>query len=642
MQKIESGIWTTELADKEFGDDFTLYNSYYQYEVTNPGKEPKRALDPYAKSMAPVTVSSAGDQAGDSKDLVGKAAFVNAQNHGNAPVQAYIAGYDRREKAVIYEVHVRDFTSDPAIAQDLNAPWGTFAAFKDRLSYIRSLGVTHIQLLPVMAWYYGDETKMREPELEYSSRDNNYNWGYDPHNYFSLDGAYSQNVSQADKRIAEFKDLVDAIHKEGMGVILDVVYTHMAKADLLADIVPDYYFFKDKNGALLGDFGNNLATNRKMAAKLIVDSVKHWFSVYKIDGMRWDMMGDATKDAVQQAFQAAKSLNPKAIFIGEGWRTFKGHLEDESLTNQAADQDWMAETDAVGVFSDEFRNILKSGFGSEGEPRFLTGGRVDILQLFNNIKAQPGNTPSTAPGDMVQYIAAHDNLPLYDVIAQSIKKDPDLSKNDLEIHKRIRLGNLLVLTSQGTAFLHAGQEFGRSKQWRHEGKPEHKYHELTDVEGKPFKFPYFVHDSYDSSDAVNMFSWKKATDVSRYPVNVTTREYTAGLIKLRRSTDAFSQSTREQVDKNVTLLAVPEIRQKDLLIAFTAVASDGKQFYVFVNADDKPRVLTLKEDLTSAEVIVDQESAGVSPLARPAGFKLQVRLLELEPLTAVIFRSKGG
>ena len=635
------GVWTTLVDIEEIPETDELKGCYYQYEVKNPGMPPKKVLDPYARSMAAVTVAPDGDSAGASNDFVGKAAFVDTLNEGKVPVAAKIDGFVRREDAVIYEVHVRDFTSDPEIAADLEARWGTFTAFKSRLSYIRSLGVTHIQLLPVMAWYFGDETAMNERELEYSAQNNQYNWGYDPQNYFSLDGAYSQNAEDAALRVAEFKDLVDAIHKAGMGVILDVVYTHMARADFLESIVPDYYFFKSPEGVLLGDFGNNLATNRKMSEKLVVDSVKHWFETYKIDGMRWDMMGDATRDAVQKAFDAAKAINPQAIFLGEGWRTFKGHHEDPALLGQGADQDWMEHTDSVGVFSDEFRNELKSGFGCEGEPMFLTGGKRNIKFLFNNIKAQPYNTPVTSPGDMVQYIAAHDNLPLFDVIAQSIKKDPDIAENYAEIHRRIRLGNVLLLTSQGTAFVHAGQEFGRSKQWRAAHKPEHKFHEMADAEGKPFKYPYFIHDSYDSSDAINRICWKKATDASAFPINVTTREYTSGLIQLRRSSDAFRLPDLKTVDENVKLVPAPEIAEEDLIIAYRCEASDKTIFYVFVNADSRPRKLTLKVDLSQSEVLVDQKMAGISALARPEGFKVTPDSIEIEPLTAVVFRGKS-
>ncbi|MBU1107729.1 MAG: pullulanase [Candidatus Riflebacteria bacterium] len=636
MQRNEGGVWAVQVGAGSPHGVTDPRGCYYQFELTNPGQPAKRVLDPYARSMAAVTVAAGGVAGGSSGDLVGKAAIVDVSAAGKKPDPAKIDGYTKREDAIIYEVHVRDFTADPAIEKDLTHRWGSYRAFIDKLPYIKSLGVTHIQLLPVMAWYFGDETQMGQRELHYSAKNNNYNWGYDPQNYFSLDGAYSENPNDAELRIVEFKELVDAIHHAGMGVVLDVVYTHMAQASFLNDIVPDYYFFRDSNGNFLGDFGNNLATTHKMAEKLMVDSVRHWFQEYGIDGMRWDMMGDATGDAIQHAYDTAAEINPQALFIGEGWRTFKGHLEDPALAGKAADQDWMNKTDDVGVFNDELRNELKSGFGCEGEPMFLTGGTRNIAGLFNNIKGQPSNTTADSPGDTVQYIEAHDNLPAYDVIAQSIKKDPEIAENDLEIHRRLRLGNMIILTSQGTVLLHAGQEFGRSKQWKGQNTPEHKFHELADAEGKPFKHPYFIHDSYDSSDAINMFDWGKASDASKFAINNATSRFTRGLIALRRSTDAFRLGNKELVDKNVKLLSVPEMLEKDLVIAYSCCATNGETYYVFVNADNKPRKLTLDVDLTSKSVLVDAETAGTEPIANPAGFSLTSGNITLEPLTSVI------
>ncbi len=620
--------------------DLTGY--YYQYEVNNPGRPAKRVLDPYARSMAPVTICPAGQSAGAGQDMIGKAAFVDPDAIGTPPIAAQIPGYAKREDAIIYEVHVRDFTADPAIAGTLTGRWGTFKAFKDRLPYIKALGVTHVQLLPVMAWLFGDETKMHERELHWSTRNCQYNWGYDPQSYFSLDGAYSEQPEDATRRIAEFKGLVDAVHAAGMGVILDVVYTHMAKGSFLDDIVPDYYFFKDAHGNLLGDFGNNLATNRKMAAKLLIDSVTYWFRQYKIDGMRFDMMGDATRDAIQCAYNAAASINPKAIFLGEGWRTFKGHLEDPALAGHGADQDWMAHTDNVGVFSDEFRNELKSGFGSEGQPMFLTGGPRNIEKLFAAIKAQPGNTPTTAPGDMVQYIEAHDNLTLHDVIAQAIKKDPELPENEREIQQRIRIGNAIVLLAQGTAFIHAGQEWGRTKQWRGPGQPEHKYHEFVDAAGKPFQHSYFVHDSYDSSDAINMFDWAKATDSARFPDHALTREFTRGLIALRRASDAFRLGTRALVERNVALIQAPEIKPDDLVIAWRCAGTGSDTYRVLINADAVARTLTLPpaDAVAGHDVVVDATRAGTTALPNPAGFTQAGDRITLDPLTVAVFRSR--
>lgn len=641
LERVKNGVWQITIKGSDMPANSALEGTFYQFEVSNPGCTPKRVLDPYARSMAAVTIDAAGQSAGGSGDFVGKAAIISPEKYGPKLGHPKIAGYQKREDAVIYEVHIRDFTADPTIEKDLKHRWGSFRAFIDKLPYIRSLGVTHIQLLPVMAWYFGDETRMHERELEYKSRHNNYNWGYDPQNYFSPDGAYSEKPEDPAARIAEFKELIAAIHAAGMGVVLDVVYTHMAKASFLNDIVPDYYFFSDRNGSFLGDFGNNLATNRRMAARLLIDSVIYWFSEFKIDGMRFDMMGDATHDAIQAAYDAAAAINPQALFLGEGWRTFKGHLEDPALAGKGADQDWMDKTDSVGVFSDEFRNELKSGFGCEGEPMFLTGGARSIAKIFANLKAQPENTPADAPGDMVQYIEAHDNLPLYDVIAQSIKKDPEIPANDEEIHRRIRIGNAMLLTAQGTAFLHAGQEFGRSKQWLADSTPEQKFHYFVDADNKPFKHPYFIHDSYDSSDAINMFAWGKATDAQKYPFNSQTSAYTRGLIALRRSSDAFRLGNKKLVDENVSLIAAPEIKDEDLAIAWSCKATSGESYWIFVNADNIGREFTTGLNLADGEVIVDRETAGIESIKTPAGCRIEAKKISLEPFTVVVIRKKA-
>ncbi|WP_239618168.1 pullulanase [Cohnella mopanensis] len=638
LTKGDKGVWSKTVTVNKNNSKVDSKGYFYQFKVTNDGVT-KAVLDPYAKSMAQFTVNTKGE-AGPDGDLVGKAAIVDL--NGTDPVGydfAHIDGYEKREDAIILEAHIRDFTSDPSIQSDLNARWGSYSAFIDKLDYIKAQGVTHIQLMPVMAWYYGDESKMDQRELGYSAKDNEYNWGYDPHNYFSPDGAYSENAADPELRIKELKGLIDAIHDRGMGVLLDVVYTHMAKTDTLNDIVPDYYAWKDPNGNFIGAFGNMLATNHKMAEKLMVDSVKYWFDEYKIDGMRWDMMGYATQDSVQNAYNAAAAINPNALFIGEGWKDFAGDKADPSLAGQGADQKWMDKTDSVGVFSDEMRNELKSGYPTEGQPSFITGGARSISTIFNNIKAQPSNIAEDDPGDVVTYIEAHDNLPLYDVIAQSIKKDPSVAANDLEIHKRVRLGNLLVLTSQGTAFLQSGQEYGRTKQWKAAGVPEQKYTAFTDVNGNPYPNNYFIHDSYDSSDAINMFDWTKATNAAQYPVNSITSKYTSGLIKLRNSTDAFTLGDRSMVNSNVTLITAPEIQASDLVIGYKSKATDGTGlYYVFMNADNVERTITLTEDLTGGTVVVDNDEAGVQAVSSPSGFTLTTTSIKLDPLSAVIIK----
>ncbi|MFC0272256.1 pullulanase [Metabacillus herbersteinensis] len=630
MKKGDRGVWTQTLSKNNTGVK-KLKGYYYHYEITH-GDETKLALDPYAKSMA-----AWNNEAGDP---VGKAAIVDISSIGPKLDYADIPGFEKREDAIIYEAHVRDFTSDPTIAEDLKSQFGTFAAFVEKLDYIEDLGVTHIQLLPVMSYFFADELKNNERMLEYASTETNYNWGYDPHSYFSLSGMYSENPNDPELRIKEFKKLIKEIHKRDMGVVLDVVYNHTAQVSIFEDLVPNYYHFMDADGTPRSSFGGGrLGTTHKMSRRVLEDSILHWVGEYKVDGFRFDMMGDHDAESIQNAFDKAKKLNPNIVMIGEGWRTFAG---DEGEPVQAADQDWMQDTEAVGSFSDEIRNELKSGFGSEGQPRFLTDGARNTQQILDNIKGQPHNFVADQPGDVVQYIAAHDNLTLYDVIAQSIKKDPDIPENNLEIHKRIRIGNAMILTSQGTAFIHAGQEYGRTKQWREEtDTAPYKSTYMTDKDGKPFKFPYFIHDSYDSSDIINRLDWEKATNKKVYPVNNVTREYTEGLIELRRSTDAFRLGSKELVDENVTMLGAPEIKAQDLLVAYQNKATNGDVYHVFVNADKQARTVTLKNDLTKANVLVDQDEAGVKKVSERTGFELTASKVTLDPLTTVVIKVSG-
>lgn len=632
MSLGDKGVWSIDLNEENTGiADLTGY--FYHFAIERNG-ETVLTLDPYAKSMAAWN----GD---NPNNYIGKAAIVDPSLIGPKLKFADIDGFEKREDAIIYEVHVRDFTSDPTLEGELDSQFGTFSAFIEKLDYLESLGVTHIQLLPVMNYYHANEFENAERLLEYSSTDNNYNWGYDPQSYFSLTGMYSENPEDPEKRIEEFKLLIDEVHNRGMGVVLDVVYNHTAQMHIFEDLEPNYYHFMDADGTPREAFGGgNLGTTHEMSRRILVDSIKYWVEEYNVDGFRFDMMGDHDAETIQLAYDEANAINPDILMIGEGWITYQG---DESYPDvQPADQTWMQHTDSVGSFSDEFRNELKSGFGSEGQARFLTGGARNIQQIYDNLTANPHNFKATSPGSVVPYIAAHDNLTLHDVIAQSIKKDP--KNHEQEIHERIRLGNLMVLTAQGTPFIHAGQEFGRTKQFRHEdyigeaNKAPYKSTFMTDENGIPFEYPYFIHDSYDSTDAINKFDWEKATDEEAYPINTTTQKYTAGLIALRRSTDAFSRGTMAEIEQFVSMIEAPEINKQDLIIGYEATASDGAIYAVFINADENTRQLTLTTDYSKGDVIVDSQTAGTKAIDKPVGVSLTEDSIEIAPLTATIIR----
>ena len=632
-------VWEIVLNEANTGYA-NLNGVFYQFRVKR-GEESKLVLDPYAKSLA-AWDSVAGE-------AVAKAAIIDTAAIGPELAYADIPGFIDREDAIIYEAHIRDFTASPAIAGELTAPYGTFSAFIERLDYIRDLGVTHIQLLPVNSYYHVNELD-RERSPEHASENQNYNWGYDPMSYFALTGMYATDPVDPETRVREFKELVSAIHDRGMGVILDVVYNHTARIELLEDIQPNYYYFMDKNGKPKGSFGGGqVGSTHAMTRRLITDSLLFLTDTYKVDGFRFDMMGSLDLDTLTGAYEKVSALNPNTLWLGEGWRTFNGDAGAAAVT--PADQDAMAQTDAVAVFSDEVRNELKSGFGIEGQPRFLTGGKRPVSLLFDNVRAQPGNVRHDDPGDIVQYIEAHDNLTLHDVIALSIKKDP--KGHEEEILRRQRLGNALLLTHQGLIFLHSGQEYGRTKQFLHPDyitradTPPAKSTFMADAQGQPFEYPYFIHDSYDSSDAVNAFDWEKALNS---PPHRHTVDYTRGLVTLRKSTDAFSYAHAEEVEELVKLILSPSINTVDLLLAFQTTSQvTGDTYLVAVNADSVPRVLDLGDyafDLSHTQVLADGQTAGTEPIADPVDVKLLVSeendwllgALELQPLTAGVLK----
>ncbi len=607
LSKKKKGVWHTSVPGN-------LKGKYYTYSVTNY-EVTKEVMDPYAKSMAETVRETF---------FTPRGAIVDQSSTGPSLDFAQIEGYEKREDAIIWEAHVWDITVDPDI--QTKAPYGTYDAFSERLDYIKDLGITHIQLLPVLSYTYSDEID-RERNLNYELGAN-YNWGYGPDNYFSPEGMYSVDPKDPELRIRELKELINSIHAKGIGVTLDVVYNHTARLEFLEDIVPGYYHFMDSNGVAKQSYGGGRpGSTHAMARKLIVDSILYWTKEYKVDGFRYDLMGDLDGETIQIAYDEAKKINPDILMVGECWRTFAGD-DGESVT--PADQDWMDQTNSVVCFSDEIRNELKSGHGIEGEPRFVTGGARPIQNIFNNVIAKPDNMTEDDPGDVLQYVTVHDGLTLHDMIAYSIKKDP--KDHQEEIHKRIRLANTIVLTSQGAAFLHAGQEYGRTKQWFSSTPPEREF-----MKADEFEYPYLIRNSYDASAAVNMFDWDKVIEEG---IHKLTMEYTSGLVALRRSTDAFRLGNEKLVAENVTLIESKDIKEEDLVLIFKAESTTGESYYVVINADSEQRTISLNADLISGTVLVDSDEAGTEAVSEVSGIQINSDSIIVDPLTSVVIKAK--
>jgi secreted pullulanase len=607
-----NGVWEATVEGVPAGQ-------LYQYAIGGG-----RALDPYAPSMGQFDSSrqSVGMGAVVAVGSLPPLDLVTGEPAGVVPFERP-TGYERREDAVIYEVHVRDFT---IFATGLTHPPGTYRAFAEKLEHAVELGATHVQLLPVLACYHGDESERATVETARTTQGNNYNWGYDPQGYFAPEGMYSTDPTDPALRVQELKTLVNEAHRLGLGVILDVVYNHTASTAILGVLAPGYYY----RGSNYSGVGNDTASERRMMRRLIVDSVRHWVEHYGVDGFRFDLMGLHDSVTLEEAYAAASAVNPHVLFIGEGWRLGGVPATDWAGTPiEPATQDWMDSTDDVAVFSDSFRDVVKGGGFGEGSNTnlgFITSAspfgpiRVDEDALLRNLRGDPTNFGADDPGDAVQYLTAHDGLTLHDKIAKVL----DLSPGAPAVFDVARLGFVLAATAQGITFVHGGCEMGRTKRVS-TSLPEATTGNEPGV--------YYVYNSYDASDAVNGYRWDEwlAPDSE----GESLFRYVKGLLALRRSTDAFRLGDRDLAAVKVTPLD-GAARAFGYRVADSAGA---ERFWIFVNADTSAVTLDTADDLRSAEVVVDADEAGPTPVTARNGFTGPTATsITIDPRTAVVFR----
>ncbi|WP_230757569.1 alpha-amylase family glycosyl hydrolase [Teretinema zuelzerae] len=593
------GIWTASFSEKD------PEGYFYDYTLTN-AKGSATVLDPYARSMAAYR-----NEGGSGRGAVVDMGSKKAQPRGSSP--AGFVTLKQREDAVIYEMSVRDFTISPDSAVEQEK--GTYLAFIEKIPYLKKLGITHVQLMPVVNFYFTDET---DKAYEGSGRvsGNNYNWGYDPHNYFTPEGWYSSRPEDPYSRVAELRTLIEECHKAGIGVLLDVVYNHMANTSFLDDIVPGYYFRTNAQGKLTSNSGcgNDVATERAMARRLIVDSVRHWVSEYKVDGFRFDLMGLMDTVTVLESWEAARAINPNSLFVGEGWKMYNGPVGTAGM-----EQAYMGKTDSVSVFNDEIRDLFKAGGFNEQGRGFLTRQGPNTEKLYRNILGQPqSNYRADDPGDNLQYLVAHDGLTLRDGIAHNAKLDPADPAQRAELVSRIKLGNFALLTSQGIAFLHGGQERGRTKPNVSKEKNE--------------TIGAYVRNSYDSSDDINQIVWTLGEGFEGLP------EYTASLVELRKKFDVFRIGDMARVNASAALLPCPE--ESRLTLGYTLAHGDSV-WIVLMNAEAKPMTFDLGS-LSAKDAVVYADAAGahLEGAKKPAGVSAADSTVTVDGLTGAVLRVK--
>ena len=461
---------------------------------------------------------------------------------------------------VIYEMHHRDYSID---ASSGIANGGKFLALTDpkAIAHLKELGVNAVHILPSFDYASVDETRLSTPQ---------YNWGYDPVNYNVPDGSYSTDPYKPETRIREFKQMVQALHKAGIRVILDVVYNHTFNIDgsNFQRTYPDYFYRKTADGKYSdgSGCGNETASERDMMRRFMVESVLYWIDEYHIDGFRFDLMGCHDIETMNAIRKAVDEVDPTIFIYGEGWSAGSCALPTEQLGLKAN----MKAMPGIAAFSDELRDALRGPFSDDTKGAFLAGkpgeeesikfgiaGAIEHPQVDMSKVNYSTEAWASQPTQMISYVSCHDDMCLTDRLRASI---PGITTDEL-----IRLDMLAqtaVLTSQGVPFILSGEEM------------------LRDKKG--------VHNSYNSPDSINRLDWN---NMERYP---QVMDYYKNLTRLRRNHPAFRLGSADLVRRHLEFLptqpGLVAFRLKDY-----AGRDDWRNIIVILNAAKQQRKVTIPQ-----------------------------------------------
>lgn len=579
MTKDMKGTWIAE----EIGD---LQGVYYTYSVTVDGNT-NEAVDLYART------TGANGERGMILDL----SSTNPDNWDSTTKPEFVNATD----AVIYELHVRDLSSDSSSGIK-NV--GKYLAFTEKgtknsaglptgIDHLIDLGITHVHLLPSFDYATVDETKLEEDQ---------FNWGYDPENYNVPEGSYATDPYNGEVRVNEYKQMVQALHESGIRVVMDVVYNHTSTTldSNFNKIVPDYYYRKDGDSfSNASGCGNETASERAMVRKYIVDSVVYWATEYKIDGFRFDLMGIHDIETMNAVSEALHEIDSSILIYGEGWTASTSTLSENLRALKATTY----KLDDIAAFSDDIRDGIKGSVFDSEDKGFATGkeameetikfgivAATENEQIDYSLVNYSENYWAGSPSQCINYVSAHDNLTLWDKIASSNPED--------SVEDRIKMNKLssaIVLTSQGIPFFQAGEEFLRSK---------------PNGEGG------FDENSYKSSDAVNSLKWDTKTE------NIEVYNYYKGLIAFRKAHPALRMTTTKEVQDNLIFMEGLE----DNVVAYTIEnqpnGEEASKICVIHNANKEPITVDLTEG--AWKVYINGESAGTEVIETITDQKAQV------------------
>jgi pullulanase len=578
MTADEKGTWLAEVS----GD---LAGTYYTYTAIIDGLNVE-ACDPYARTTG----------------VNGKRAMVIDLEATNPEGWAGDTNPHSGEKindAVIYELHIRDFSVDPE-GNMVNA--GKYTAFTETgtktaggnstgVDYIKDLGVTHIHLLPFYDFGSVDEN---------ATTTERFNWGYDPVNYNVPEGSYSTDAHDGNVRVREAKEMVKALHDNGLSVVMDVVYNHVysGKDFCINRLVPGYFSRINADGTYSNGSGcgNDTASERSMVRKYIVDSVCYWADEYHIDGFRFDLVGLLDVDTINEIVSKVHETHPDVIFYGEGW-SMNTDVTKENIT--MATQQSSEKTPGFAYFNDNIRDGLKGSVFNTAETGWASGSKNAERAMTSSFLAT--ETWSKNPSQIIQYASCHDNNTLYDRIA--------MARTDLDEESWIKMSNLAAafyMTAEGVPFMQAGEEILRTKA-KEDGS--------------------FDSNSYSSGDEVNSLKWETIDD-PKYQKNY---EFYKGLIALRKEHPLFRLSSGDEVAARVK--AVENLDKNVLAFNMdnsdkTVAGESAEQIFLAFNPNTTATTILLPEG--NWNVHVKGTQAGTEVLETVSG------TLTVDPISAVV------
>jgi pullulanase len=508
MTKDVQGTWTAR-----FDED--LKNLFYTFQIRYEGEWLEETPGIYATAVG---VNGKRGAIFDLKDTDPK----DWENVEQPALKNY-------NDIVIYELQVRDMSIHPesgiqhkgkflGLAEEgTTGPQGQ----KTGIDHLKELGVTHIHILPAYDFRSIDETRLHE---------NKYNWGYDPQNYNVPEGSFSTDPYNPKARIREFKEMVAAMHRNGLRVVLDVVYNHTGYTEKsnFNLLVPGYYYRHRDDGGWsdASACGNETASERFMMRKFMIESLKHWVNEYNIDGFRFDLMGIHDIETMNMISEELHAMDPTIFLYGEGWKAGGSPLPDEMLALKHSTY----RLDSIAAFSDDIRDGIKGSWNDHEAKGFVSGKKnLEESIKFGVVaatkhpqvdysKVNYSDAPwAGQPYQCINYVSCHDNHTLFDKLTISA---PNAS--DQEIIKMHKLANTIVMTSQGIPFLHAGVDFMRTKQG--------------------------VENSYESPDSINQIDWVRKQTYRKVFA------YYQDLIELRKAHPAFRMTSTADIQENLEFL----------------------------------------------------------------------------------------